>query len=872
MLRRFSRRRSVERELDDELQAHLDIETKLLMDRGLSREEAEMQARSSFGNRTRIAEDARQAWHWIWLDRFSQDLRYAARTLLRSPAFTVASILSLALGIGASTAVFSIADTVLLRPLPYPHPDQLVWVANRFPGAAGPEFLASPDYVAWRRDNHVFQQLAATQAHGGETMLLNGSKPAEVHAVRVSSNFLKTFGVHPELGRDFIQNEELPNGPKAVLLSDRLWRNRFHADRNLIGHSLTLDGQPYTVAGVLPASFVYPMDVRVDVMTTLSVSPTASHHDRMMQIWAVYGRLKPGVTTAQARADLGPLFARSRQDIPLMFRNDTSRVIQPLQEHRVGDAQVLLKILIGAVICLLLIACANVSNLLLARWSARSSEFAVRAAIGAGRRRLARQLFTEAGLLTVLGCGLGAALVVVMLRGFVHYAADELPRLSEVTVDARVFGIAIAVSVLVTLVFAGLPIIRVGRMNIQSVLQESGRLGMSAGFRFTKRILVIAEIALSLILLCGAALLLQSLWHLRNDHLGFNPEHVLTVSIPLKGTKLGTMNRDSLAAELVDFARRIPGTEDAAQTECTPLSGGPLMATFTRSDRPLPEAFHRGYDAHVCGAGAGYARASGIRIIRGRFFTDEDLQHPNTVAVINETAARTYFPGEDPIGKRILRDPQGRWKTVIGIVSDAKNRGLDATPGPEALINGITWPDATQLQLIVGSIADQHTLERAITAKLHSLDSGAIAKFEPLDQTITEMTAGPRFNSILVASFGAIAFLMAIVGVYGVLSYAVSRRTQEIGIRMALGAEPGLMLGMILRDGIALVLAGVMAGLGAVIALTRYLQAMLYDVSPTDPVTFAAVAVLLIAAAVIAMWIPAQRAACVDPIVALRHN
>ncbi len=767
MFRRFFQKRPLERDLDDELQAHFEIEVELLMERGVGRDEAEVHAR--------------QAWRWIWLDHFSQDLRYAARTLRHSPAFTV-------------------------------------------------------------------------------------------HAVRVSSNFLKTFGARPELGRDFTQGEELPNGPKAVLISDHLWRNRFHANASLIGHSITLDGQSYTVAGVLPASFVYPMDVRVDVMTTLPVSPTASHHDRFMATWAVYGRLKPGVTIAQARADLERLFARSKLDIPLMFRNDTKLVIQPLQEHRVGDAHLLLNILIGAVACLLLIACANVSNLLLARWSARSGELAVRAAIGAGRRRLARQLFTEAGLLTAIGCLLGTALVVAMLRGFAHYAAGELPRLSEVTIDLRVFGIAILVSILTTLVFAGLPVLRAGRMNIHSVLQESGRLGMAAGYRFTKRALVVAEIALSLILVSGAALLLETLWHLRNDHLGFNPEHVLTISIPLKGTKLGARNRDSLATELVDFARRIPGTEEAAQTECTPLSDGPLTSTFSRIDRPIPEAFHRGDNIHVCGSGAGYVRASGVRVLRGRFFTEEDFQHPNTLAVINETAARTYFPGEDPIGKQINGGPQREWKTVIGIVSDAKNQGLDASPSPEALINGITWPDATELQLIVGTIGDQHVLESAMTAKLRSLDPGVVANFESLDQTISQMTAGPRFNSILVAGFAAIAFLMAIVGVYGVLSFAVTQRTQEIGIRIALGAAPSRILGLILQEGTALVLAGIAAGFGAVLGLTRYLKAMLYDVSPTDPVTFLAVALGVISAAALAMSLPARRAASVDPMVALRHN
>jgi putative ABC transport system permease protein len=378
---------------------------------------------------------------------------------------------------------------------------------------------------------------------------------------------------------------------------------------------------------------------------------------------------------------------------------------------------------------------------------------------------------------------------------------------------------------------------------------------------------------LSLVLLSGAALLLQTLWHLKNDHLGFDPQHVFSVSIPLKGTRLESMNRESLISELVDFARRIPGTQDAAQSECTPLSAGPLTSTFSRSDRPIPEAFHRGNSIHVCGAGTGYVRASGIRIIRGRFFTDDDLRHPNNLAVLNETAANTYFPGEDPIGRQILRDPQNQqWKTVIGIVSDAKNGGLDAPPSPEAFVNRVTWPGPTQLQLIVGSIGDGHALESAITTKLHSLDPGAITNFEPLDQTITEMTAGPRFSGGLVAIFGAIAFLMAIVGIYGVLSFAVTQRTQEIGIRIALGAEPRRMLGAVLREGITLFFVGVIAGLSVVLGLTRYLKAVLYGVSATDPVTLMAVILVLFTAAIVAMYLPARRAASVDPMIALRHN
>ncbi len=858
-------------DIQEELQSHLALEERLLCEQGLTPQEAETRARQSFGNRTLIVEHTRAAWRSQPLDRLAQDLQYAGRTLLRNRTFTVVAVLSLALGIGSATAVLSLADTVFLRPLPYPHPEQLLWVANRFPGMAA-EFLASPDYVAWRRDNHVFAQLAATQAHGGDTELLNGSAPTEVHVVSVSSNFLSTLGISPALGRDFTRDEELPNGPKAILISYRLWQHRFHGARNLPGQSIVLDGQSYTVAGVLPAAFAYPMDVPLDVMKTLPVSPTASHHDRNMSTWAVYGRLKPGVTIGQARADLARLFLMSTADIPLLFRSDTKLIVEPLQQHRVGDARVLLAILLGAAGCLLLIACANVSNLLLGRWSARAGEFAIRCAIGAGRGRLARQLFTEAALLTGLGCALGFAVTVAILRAFVHYAAGELPRLQEVSVDARVFLIGLLLAALTTLLFGTLPVLRAGRMDILSALQQSGRLGLAAGYRFAKRALVVVEIALSLILLAGASLLLESLWHLRNDHLGFAPESAFTVTIPIKGTKLDTRNRQPLIDDLVAFTRRLPGVEAAAQTECTPLSGGAMDLTFSRSDRPLPEAFHRGDGIHVCGTGVDYIKAAGLRLVRGRFFDNQDFAHPNTVALLNQTAARAYFPGEDALGKRILGGPQAEWKTVIGVVSDSKNRGLNAPPDAQAFINGVTWPESTELTLLVRSLSDRRSLETVIAQKLRSIDPGLLAKFETLNQTIGEMTAGPRFNGMLVASFAAIAFLMAVIGVYGVLTFVVTQRTPEIGIRMALGAAPGRMFALVLAEGATLVLLGMCAGFAGIFALTRYLKSLLYGVSATDPRTFVFVALALALAAAVAMALPARRAASVDPMIALRSN
>lgn len=870
MFRRLLQKRLRRKEIEEEFEAHLALESKLLEERGLTREQAGFRARRAFGNRSLLAEATREAWVWLWFDRLSQDLRYAVRSLLHNRAFTVAAILSISLGVGAGTAVYSIADTVFLRPLPYNHPEQLIWVAIHFTKMKM-EFLGSPEYVAWRRDNHAFESLAATGRSGGDTMLLNGQDAAEVRYARVSANFLRTLGIHLAIGRDFEGPEELPNGPKAVLLSEHLWEEHFHRDTTLIGKSIEMDGQPYTVIGVLPRGFQFPMDVKIDVLTTLPVSATANWHDRSVMTWAAYGRLKPGVSMAQARAAIAVLFEQNKAGMPAPLRRGTEIVVEPLQQHRVGNARLLLSVLIGAVTCLLLIACANVSNLLLARWSARSGEFAIRTAIGAGRMRLARQLLTEAALLTFAGCVSGMLLAFVVLRGFVHYAGNELPRMNEVAADARVFGIGLLLSLFITLLFAGLPSLQAGRLDIQRVLQQSERVGFVAGSRLLKRALIAGEMALCLILLSGAALLLETLWHLRNDRLGFEPEHVLSISIPLKGTKLESGGRAALVSELLDFARHIPGVQDATQTECTPLTAGLLTQTFSRSDRALPEAFHVGDSIHVCGTGPDYAAAAGLRILRGRFFSDKDFDHPNTLVVLNETATHRFFPSEDAIGKQIM-GAAGQWRTVIGIVSDSKNLGLDAPAGPQAFYNGMTYPESTKLEFLVRSIGDQHALESAIASKLRFIDSGLIAEFKPVSKTIAEMSGGATFNAILVASFAAVAFLMAVIGVYGVLAFAVSQRTREIGIRIALGGGRDRIFRLVLSEGIGPVFVGIVAGIAVVLGLARYVKAVLYGVSATDPFTFVVVTLALTLTAVIAISIPAGRASRVDPIIALRDQ
>jgi predicted permease len=868
MWRRLFPQRSSDADLDDEFAAHLEIETKQLMEAGLTREQAEAEARRLFGNRALIREDTREVLGFAAFSRLWQDVRYAARILRRAPAFTAAAVLSLALGIGATTAVFSIADTVFLRPLPYADAGRLVWLGIRF-SSIGVDFLPSPDYVAWRRDNRTFQALGATQAHFGTSMLLGTSDLSEVRAGRVSANFLDAFAVTPAFGRSFRPEEELPNGPKTVLLMYPFWRDHFHARRDIVGSAIALDGQPYTVAGILPQSFVYPVDVKVDLLTTLPVSPTASHRDRMFT-WAVFGRLKPGVTLVQAKADLDTLYAASKADSPELFHDD-KLVLQPLQEHRAGNVRMLLLILMGAAGCLLAIACANVANLLLARWSARARELAVRAAIGAARGRLARQLFTEIALLVAAGTLVGMLFVEGALRGFVHFAAAEIPRLSEVGIDFRVFGIALLVSLATALIFGALPALRAGRIDLQSVLQSAAR-GTASGHQFLRRALVGVEVALSVVLLSGAALLLETLWHLQYDHLGFQPEHVLIVSVPLHGPNSDNSAREDLAADLLTYLRRIPGTEAASFTQCTPLFAGVGSITFSRSDRPLPEPFHRGDNIGICGADSEYLKATGIHLVEGRYFNDDDRAHPNTVAVINQAAVRAYFPGEDPLGKQIMGGRASEWKTVVGVIGDAKNQGLNHPAIPEAFVNDTSEFGAVDLLFLVRTLADEAAVARALREEMRANHAGIFAKVESLDSYMAEQTASPRFNTVLLSTFAGVAFLMAIVGVYGVLAFSVAQRRSEIGIRMALGATPESVLALVMKEGALTLAAGAIAGVAGALLLTRYLGSLLYGVKSTDPATYIAVVAGLALAAAAASFLPARRASKLDPADALRHE
>ena len=860
--------RKRETELHEELEAHVDIEAARLETEGLSQEEAARQARRTFGSRAVVAELTREAWGARWLTGIRQDLEYAWRSVRRAPVFGVAVVLSLALGIGAATVIFSVADTVYLRPLPYPAPDELMFVAMRM---FNREMVLSPDYVVWRRDHSAFQELAAMQLQGGRPATLGDRDPVEVRLTRVSYNFVTTLGMQPEMGRDFQPGEELSNARQAALLSDALWRTRFRARPDIVGQNIVLDGVTYQVIGVLPPSFLMPMEVPTDILAPLPVSPTLNHHDRQLSSWTVIGRLQPSVTPAQALARVKMLFAESKADAPEIFRNDVAVMIEPLQQRMAGNAGTLILVLAGAVGCLLMIACANVANLLLARWSARARELAVRAALGAQRGRLVRQLLTETAVWCLAGAVTGMALIAVGLRAAVHFAAGSLPRLNEVRADGRVFGIALGVSVLAMLLFGLLPALRAGRVDVHAVLQHAGRPGISDGYREARRALVAAEVALSVLLLWGAVLLLQTLWRMQRDHLGFTPEHAMSITVPLRQAS-ARANRKALTEEMLARIRSMPGATAASWGECTPLTLAPTGSSFSRSDRPLPKPWERGNSVNACPVGPEFFEASGMRIVRGRAFTDRDYDHPLTLAIVNESLARQYFPGEDPIGHQIDGRRNGGWKTIIGVVKDSKNRGLNQPPAPQMFFNGIALYQGSDMAFVVRFSGAESLFTAAVRARLQEVNPNLLAKFETLDQAIGRMSAGSRFNGVLVGSFAALAFLMAAIGVYGVLAFSVAQRAPEIGIRMALGAGPLSVQGLVLKEGVALVAIGTALGLSISFVAGRYLKTLLYDITATDIRTYLVVVFAIVIAAMIATWIPARQAASLDPTVTLRDS
>ena len=801
----------------------------------------------------------------LWLD-----LRYGIRTLLKNPAFTLVAVVALALGIGANTTIFSVVNSVLLRPLKYPNPEQLVLVRDIQPGSNETP-SDYPEYLDWRAEAQVFEHLAA---YFNTTHTLTGQgDPQQLFGVRISTNTLPALGVNPILGRGFLPEEEARGSERVVLISYGLWQRQFAGDLKVIGQSITLDANPYTIVGVLPSDFraLNPADIQRgqerDVWAPLRLNADVA--PRGLHFLTVFGRLRPGVSLEQASVAMADLSVRLQKERSI----DHGAKLLSLQQTIVpAPMRTMLLLLLGAVGFVLLIACGNVANLLLARSTARQKEMAIRLAVGASRSRVIRQLLTESLLLALVSGVLGLLLSFWGVSLFVTAARTLLPRLDDVGLDPRVLLFTIAVSLITGLIFGIAPALRASKGELHDTLKEGGRTGAGVGQQRLRGLLVVVQVALSLVLLIGAGLLVKSFAQVLAADKGFDADQVLTANLSLSLVKYSEPPQQArFFQEFLQRLKALPGVEGAAIVNNAPLVGGGTDGDIRIEGRTDPSGQEPTAEKSIISPE--FFRVMGTPLIRGREFTERDNAGSAQVAIINESLAQRYFGGEDPIGRRIdfNWDTEGK-QEVVGIVRDVKQYGLDLPTAPTVYVPHLQRPESG-MTVVVRSQVMPASLVAAMRQQLLAVDKEhALAQVRPMKQVVAESTAQRRVIVGVFAIFAVLALLLAAVGLYGVLAYTVTLRTREIGIRMALGAQPFDILRLVVQGGMMLCLIGVAIGLAGAFALTRLLTTLLFGVTPTDAATFAGVSLCLIAVAVIACYIPARRATKVDPLVALRYE
>ena len=924
----FLRRGRFDADLEDEMRLHRELREQEEMERGLPPKEAHYAAQRRFGNELVLREESRDVWGWNWLDNFFQDARYGLRMLVKNPGFTAVAVLTLALGIGANTAIFSVAEAVLIRPLPYPEPGRLIWISRVLP-ALHARLVASTDYIAWLEQNTTLAGISALDE--SQSFNLTGRGVAQrVPGALVSSNFFSTLGVQPFLGRAFSAGEDRPGGHPVVLLTYSFWRRHFNDDRNVLGQTLTLDDQIYTIVGVMPERFRFPRNPEVELIAPLVIDPTPPPPGQFrIELIHVIARLKPRVTVAQASADLETISQRlhpddsagtaarhsagednapggprsetrptnaaapqgsgARPPASQAVANPPTRMfnpfelgqmeVVPLHRELVGDVRPALLILLAAVALVLMIACANVANLMLARASARSKEISVRAALGAGRLRLLRQLLTES---VVLGCA-GGLLGLLLAHGGVHLISAHTPakvagnifQLVRIGIDSSVLLYTLAVSVLTGVVFGLAPALAGTKPELNQGLKESVH-SQAFGLRLNllRSVLVVAEVSLSLLLLIGAGLLMKSFYLLWAVDPGFRPDHVLAFAVELTESRYPQgVQQAAFSQELLARLRVLPGVKVAGLCDSLPLSGRQrVMIGIQFEGRPARPP-DQAQPVSSISVSADYFRAMGIPIIGGRAFTERDDANAPKVVILNQTMAHDFFPNENPIGRRmVMGQGANALATVVGVVGDVRNRGLDAQPQAAFFLPFSQSPDSA-MEVALLTAVEPTSMATAARNAVAALDpEQPILDISTMDERLAASVAPRRFNLVLLASFALLAMLLASVGIYGVVSYAGVQRTHEVGVRMALGAQRRDVLKLILAQGIVLLLIGIGVGLIGAFLLTRFLASLLYGVRTTDSATFAAVSLLLAVVAIVACYIPARRATRVDPVVALRHE
>ncbi|MEP7363467.1 MAG: ABC transporter permease [Acidobacteriota bacterium] len=876
-LRQIWQRRRMERDLYEEIGSHIEERADELTATGMSCEDAVRQARREFGNATGIAEAGREVWRWGALEDFAGDSRFALRQLGKNPVFAAAAVLTLALGIGANTAVFSVINAVLLRPLPYPDSGQLVSVMSRTTRGDGPrpETLSYPTYFDFRRMNTVFEHIACFRAD--EASLSGTGAATHLRAAIVSANLFAMLGVHPALGRGFLPEEEQP-GARVVVISDGLWRSRFGADPQMAGRVVTIDGQPHTVVGVAPAGFQFPPTPEpLDVWLTLArdrnsatlVPVTEERGSRMLLAAA---RLKKGVAVERAQQEMDRIAGALAKQYPDQNRQVAATYVQRLNEALVRDGRDPMWVLFGAVFLVLLIACANLANLLLARTSERVREFALRASIGASRARLIRQMVTESLIISLLGCAVGIAGAFWLLRYVMPLAGNGVPRMQEATqLDATVLLFAAGLSLITALLASLAPALRLRRAEFAGSLQEGSRASTGGGER-TRSALVVVQIALGMVLLSAAGLLTTSLTKMLQRDFGLQPGRVLTFNVTPSGPSYPDERRLAFHARLLERLRNLPGAREAALGMPLPLTGSSMSVAFQIQDRPT--APHERPRSNMAIITPGYFRTIGARMLRGRDFNERDNDGAPPVLVVNDAFARQFFPGEEALGRRITPGATGKRGTrmheIIGIVGDARQSALGRQPDPIYYFSyaQLSWCCPS---VLVRSDGDPSSLQTAVVSVVAELDPQLpVFETQVLSDQLDRATTGPRFVVTVLGGFAALAQMLTLVGLYGVLAYSVERRRRELGLRMALGAGREKVIGLVVRKVAVLVFIGVAFGLAGSLATGQLLAQILYETKPSDPLLLGVTCGLVALTAELGAYVPARRAARIDPAEALR--
>jgi len=803
-----------------------------------------------------------------------QDLRYALRQLCKSPVFTVVAVLTIALGIGANTAIFSVVNAVLLRPLPYQDSDRLVTILHEYDHPVAPA-----NYLDWRAQNHVFEDIGVAESW---TPNLSGSGQAEsVKALQVSANLFPILGVQPLLGRVFLPEEDQRGKEREVILSYGLWQRHFGRDGGIVGRAIALQGHPYNVIGVMPKSFQFApfWATKAELWTPLELGPRLT--SREVNSLRAFARLKPDVSVERARSEMATITARLEQQFPGTNRNVT---VQLLKEKVVGDVRPALLVLLAAVSFVLLIACANVAHMLMARGAARQREIAVRAALGAKRWRIVRQFLTESLLLALLGGAAGLLLAFWGIRVLVALVPASMPRADSIGLDARVLLFTAMVSILTGIVFGIVPALQSSALNLRDALQESGRgSGESLRRNRLRSALVGSEFALAFLLMIGSGLMVRTFFALRAVDPGFQPHHVLSAVVSIAGSEEAPpQKRFAFYEQVLHRVAALPGVESVSAINHVPLAGDTWGFPFTIEGRP-PSRPGESPNAVYRVVFPGYFRTMGISLLRGRDISESHSMSAPGVVIVNDRLARRYWPSEDPIGKRITLDDASEkdrtWLTVIGVTQDAKQDEWTAAPRPEMYLPLLQSRFYLQepsghfeyITLVVRTSGDPAAIANDIKGSVAALDKNVpVSEIETMDRAVDDLNAQPRFELWLLTGFAALAVLMAALGIYGVMSYSVSRRTHELGVRLALGAAHGDVIKLVVRQAMKLALVGSACGLAAAFLLTRMMSGLLYGVRPTDPFTFSGALLLVSAVALAASYIPARRDTRIDPVSALR--